>query len=71
MFGLGTLFYCKIGWSTSSSADNAYLASSPVDGSIDSIKSRLVNLIGATRTLLRFPLIIINVVVILYELVLG
>ncbi|ODV83806.1 hypothetical protein CANARDRAFT_29777 [[Candida] arabinofermentans NRRL YB-2248] len=35
------------------------------------IKSRIVNLIGATRTLLRFPLILVNVIVIIYELVLG
>ncbi|AWU76926.1 uncharacterized protein C5L36_0C08390 [Pichia kudriavzevii] len=37
----------------------------------DGIKSRLINLISATRTLLRIPLIIVNVLVILYELVLG
>lgn len=37
----------------------------------ESIKSRIINLISATRTLLRIPLIIVNIIVILYELVLG
>ncbi|ORY29340.1 Yos1-like protein [Naematelia encephala] len=40
------------------------------DGGL-SIKSKLVNLIGATRTLMRLPLIVVNVLVILYELALG
>ncbi|CEL59883.1 Protein transport protein YOS1 OS=Saccharomyces cerevisiae (strain ATCC 204508 / S288c) GN=YOS1 PE=1 SV=1 [Rhizoctonia solani AG-1 IB] len=35
------------------------------------VKSKLINLIGAVRTLLRIPLIIVNIVVILYELALG
>lgn len=37
----------------------------------DGIKTRLINLISATRTLLRIPLIIVNVLVIIYELILG
>ena len=37
----------------------------------DGIKSRVINLISATRTLLRIPLIIVNIVVIIYELILG
>lgn len=44
----------------------------PVNGSgSDGIKSRLINLISATRTLLRIPLIIVNILVIVYELILG
>ncbi|KAF7776161.1 hypothetical protein Agabi119p4_4554 [Agaricus bisporus var. burnettii] len=35
------------------------------------IKARLIDLIGAVRTLMRIPLIAINVAVILYELVWG
>ncbi|KAI8576643.1 hypothetical protein K450DRAFT_256023 [Umbelopsis ramanniana AG] len=36
-----------------------------------SIKSKIVNLISAVRTLLRIPLIGINILVIMYELILG
>lgn len=36
-----------------------------------SVKGRIINLIGAVRTLLRIPLILVNVLVILYELVFG
>ncbi|SNX83915.1 related to YOS1, subunit of the Yip1p-Yif1p Complex, required for Transport between the ER and the Golgi Complex [Melanopsichium pennsylvanicum] len=35
------------------------------------IKARLVNLISAVRTLMRIPLVIINIVVVFYLLVLG
>ncbi|KAE8213739.1 hypothetical protein CF319_g6494 [Tilletia indica] len=35
------------------------------------IKARLVNLISAVRMLMRLPLIVINIVVILYLLILG
>ncbi|KAK4701519.1 immediate early response 3-interacting protein 1, partial [Phenoliferia sp. Uapishka_3] len=35
------------------------------------VKQRLVALVGAVRTLLRIPLIPINIVVIVYELLLG
>ncbi|GMM34577.1 Yos1 protein [Saccharomycopsis crataegensis] len=36
-----------------------------------SVKGRMINLISATRTLLRIPLILVNVIIILYELILG
>ncbi|KAI9356473.1 Yos1-like protein [Zopfochytrium polystomum] len=37
----------------------------------NSITARIVNLISAVRTLLRIPLIGLNLIVILYELLLG
>ncbi|KAJ3153242.1 hypothetical protein HDU89_000871 [Geranomyces variabilis] len=36
-----------------------------------SIKYKLINLISAIRTLLRFPLVGINIIVIVYELIFG
>ncbi|ORX88810.1 Yos1-like protein [Basidiobolus meristosporus CBS 931.73] len=36
-----------------------------------SIKAKLINLISAVRTLLRIPLIVLNLLVIVYELLLG
>ncbi len=36
-----------------------------------SVQARLVNVINSVRTLLRFPLIALNVLVIVYELLLG
>lgn len=35
------------------------------------VKGRLINLISAVRTVMRIPLIGINIVVIIYELILG
>ncbi|CDK29266.1 unnamed protein product [Kuraishia capsulata CBS 1993] len=86
MFGLGTLFYSclfvvnaiavlsedrflnRIGWGSSGAVATGFEFQQPGD---TNVKSRLVNLISATRTLLRIPLIAINMVVIVYELVLG
>ncbi|QRV72916.1 transporter protein YOS1 [Ceratobasidium sp. AG-Ba] len=69
-------FLARIGWSSA-----GYQPGQQFAGQYDNtgfgdqggpgVKSRLINLIGAVRTLLRIPLIIINIVVILYELVLG
>lgn len=69
-------FLNRIGWGSSSPAasNQHYLQFSGMqstNGGDASIKSRLINLIGAVRTLMRLPLICVNVVVILYELVLG
>ncbi|KAH9899999.1 ER-to-golgi transport membrane protein [Cubamyces lactineus] len=36
-----------------------------------SMKERLINLISAVRTLMRIPLIGLNIVIIVYELILG
>lgn len=44
----------------------------PVFGQEESsTKSKVVHLIGAVQTLLRIPLIGINILVIVYELILG
>ncbi|KAK9380517.1 Yos1-like protein [Kockiozyma suomiensis] len=85
MFGLGRLFYvilllvnsiavlsedrflARIGWS-SAQIDNSGFGA-PSDAV--SVKTRLINLMSAVRTLMRIPLIGINTVIILYEVVLG
>ncbi|RHZ68892.1 hypothetical protein Glove_292g23 [Diversispora epigaea] len=36
-----------------------------------SFKSNIINLISAVRTLMRIPLIAVNVIVIIYEILLG
>ncbi|CAK7902457.1 protein transport protein Yos1p [[Candida] anglica] len=69
-------FLNRIGWGSSSpAASNQHYSQfsgmQSTNGGDASIKSRLINLIGAVRTLMRLPLICVNVVVILYELVLG
>lgn len=75
-------FLNRIGWSTSSlnsnsnsnNAANSYqlqFINAQNNSDNYSIKNRLITLIGAIRTLLRVPLIIINVVIILYEILLG
>ncbi|EDK38895.1 hypothetical protein PGUG_02993 [Meyerozyma guilliermondii ATCC 6260] len=67
-------FLNRIGWGSSGQNTNGFQYQQFQAGAgsdNESIKSRLVNLIGAIRTLLRVPLIGINIIVILYELVLG
>jgi len=84
-FGLGSLFYisvllvnaiailsedrflARIGWSASS-FEPSFGAAGPDS---TSIKAKIVNLIASVRTLMRIPLIAINTLVIVYELVLG
>lgn len=67
-------FLNRIGWGSLSvqpanQFQNQYgmLAASNDTG----VKSRLVALISAIRTLLRLPLIVVNILIILYELILG
>ncbi|OBT76170.1 hypothetical protein VF21_05026 [Pseudogymnoascus sp. 05NY08] len=85
-FGLGGIFYfmvlvtnaiailsedrflARIGWSASSAAEPAFGAGPGGDASV---KSKIVNLIASVRTLMRIPLIGINLLVIVYELILG
>ncbi|TFK43540.1 ER-to-golgi transport membrane protein [Crucibulum laeve] len=73
-------FLARIGWTTSSQQlrdtntgfhqpynQDGYGATQGEVG----IKSRMIDLISAVRTLMRIPLIAINILVILYELALG
>ncbi|KFZ04076.1 hypothetical protein V502_10427, partial [Pseudogymnoascus sp. VKM F-4520 (FW-2644)] len=60
-------FLARIGWSASSATEPAFGAG-PGDASV---KSKIVNLIASVRTLMRIPLIGINLLVIVYELILG
>ncbi|CAN3358784.1 protein transport protein Yos1p [Diutina catenulata] len=82
MFGLGYIFYFalfmvngiavlsedrflnRIGWGTQR---NQFQSSYEQED----VKTKIINLINAIRTVLRVPLIAINIVVIVYELVLG
>jgi len=74
-------FLARIGWSSVQPqvANQAYNQSygqsydqsgygNPVDAGV---KGRLINLISAVRTLMRIPLIALNLIVIVYELILG
>ncbi|XP_065195116.1 immediate early response 3-interacting protein 1-like [Sycon ciliatum] len=54
-------FLAKVGWGS----DAAQTFGEPT------VKSKIITLINSVRTLLRVPLIGVNVVVIAYELVLG
>ncbi|KAL1931468.1 hypothetical protein VTP01DRAFT_9611 [Rhizomucor pusillus] len=57
-------FLARIGWSAQ--VDPGF----GIDQS-QSVKYKIINLISAVRTLMRIPLIAINIVVIMYELLLG
>ncbi|RIA93545.1 Yos1-like protein [Glomus cerebriforme] len=43
----------------------------PGYGDVTSFKSKIINLISAVRTLMRIPLIGLNILVIIYEILLG
>ncbi|CUM50316.1 uncharacterized protein AC631_01737 [Debaryomyces fabryi] len=67
-------FLNRIGWgsTTANNPSQPYLQfSTSAQGEGTSVKTRLINLISAVRTLMRLPLIFINVVIIFYELILG
>ncbi|CAI7581034.1 hypothetical protein N7455_012442 [Penicillium solitum] len=83
-FGLGKLFYvivliinaiavlsedrflARVGWGRTQ-ADPGFGAT--YDST--SVKAKSVNLIASVRTVMRIPLIVINTVIIVYELILG
>ncbi|KAH0288570.1 hypothetical protein E4T48_07326 [Aureobasidium sp. EXF-10727] len=83
-FGLGGLFYvsvllvnaiailsedrflARIGWG---SVQQEPAFGGPADNT--SVKSKVINLIASVRTLMRIPLIVINTLIIVYELILG
>ncbi|KAI8927753.1 Yos1-like protein [Entophlyctis helioformis] len=83
MFGFGTLFYVSLLLVNAIAVlhEERFLARIGLSqtgfqmqpGGVDptSIKHKLINLISAVRTLLRFPLVLLNIVVIVYELILG
>ncbi|KAL7282316.1 Yos1-like protein [Trametes coccinea BRFM310] len=73
-------FLARIGWSTVQAQPNPSFGqpyAQPYDqaaypGAQEvSMKERLINLISAVRTLMRIPLIGLNIVIIIYELILG
>ncbi|CAD0093342.1 unnamed protein product [Aureobasidium vineae] len=66
-FGLGGLFYAIL-------SEDRFLARKPAFGGPadnTSVKSKVINLIASVRTLMRIPLIVINTLIIVYELILG
>jgi len=71
-------FLARIGWSSVPLPNNVGFQQNYDQGSgygnpaqDVGVKGRLINLISAVRTVMRIPLIGINIVVIIYELILG
>jgi len=71
-------FLARIGWSSTQPANMNAAFHQPYDQTSYSVaqpdisvKVRLINLIGAVRTLMRIPLIGLNLVVIIYQVLLG
>jgi len=79
-------FLARIGWSTAQAAQHAQgepysqpygepaFGGAPgggMNGAEPGVKERIITLISAVRTLMRIPLIAVNVLIIMYELVLG
>ncbi|KAJ5814868.1 hypothetical protein N7474_006645 [Penicillium riverlandense] len=60
-------FLARIGWGRTQAAEPGFGAS--YDNT--SVKAKSVNLIASVRTVMRIPLIVINTVIIAYELILG
>ncbi|KAH9918212.1 Yos1-like protein [Epithele typhae] len=71
-------FLARIGWGSAQAQTantgfngGAYAQSyqqNPYAGQDAGVKARLINLIGAVRTLMRMPLIVFNLVVMAYEI---
>ncbi|PYH89392.1 Yos1-like protein [Aspergillus ellipticus CBS 707.79] len=59
-------FLARIGWGRTQ-AEPAFGAA--YDNT--SVKAKTINLIASVRTVMRIPLIVINTIVIIYELILG
>ncbi|PTU18432.1 hypothetical protein P175DRAFT_0486021 [Aspergillus ochraceoroseus IBT 24754] len=83
-FGLGKLLYVIILITNSIAvlSDDRFLArigwgrvqSEPAFGTTydsTSVKAKTINLISSVRTVMRVPLIAINIIIIVYELILG
>ncbi|KAJ9474513.1 Protein transport protein YOS1 [Pseudozyma hubeiensis] len=70
-------FLARVGWSSHALANqpnfDGGFQSNPYSSTSNdvTIKARLINLISAVRTLMRIPLVVINIVVVVYLLVLG
>ncbi|THV08572.1 Yos1-like protein [Dendrothele bispora CBS 962.96] len=65
-------FLARIGWSSARPPNAGFQTYDQAQGQGEvGIKTKLIELISAVRTLMRIPLIILNSLVILYELVLG
>ncbi|KIY71435.1 Yos1-like protein [Cylindrobasidium torrendii FP15055 ss-10] len=68
-------FLARIGWGSSAASQSASFNQYDQNGFSAQqevgIKTKLIELISAVRTLMRIPLIAVNIVVIGYELVLG
>ncbi|VDC06298.1 unnamed protein product [Peniophora sp. CBMAI 1063] len=65
-------FLARIGWTAGPQLQTNAGFENDVYGQQDiGVKARLINLIGAVRTLLRIPLIALNIAIILYELPFG
>ncbi|KAJ3068589.1 hypothetical protein HDU98_008262 [Podochytrium sp. JEL0797] len=57
-------FLARLGLSESAYANSNF-------GNEQSITLKVINLISAVRTLLRIPLIVVNILIIVYEVILG
>jgi hypothetical protein len=66
-------FLARIGWTSARPPNNnpGFQAYDQTAGQEVGIKTKIIDLISAVRTLLRIPLIAVNILVILYELILG
>jgi len=67
-------FLARIGWTSArpQSTNPGYQAyDQPGYAQEVGIKTKIIDLISAVRTLMRLPLIVVNILVILYELTLG
>ncbi|ETS62271.1 hypothetical protein PaG_03344 [Moesziomyces aphidis] len=69
-------FLARVGWSSNSLAnahsfDQGFSQAGPYAQNDVTVKARLINLISAVRTLMRIPLVAINIVVVIYLIILG
>ncbi|KAK4629342.1 hypothetical protein CLAFUW4_08439 [Fulvia fulva] len=64
-------FLARIGWGSSSASIEPSFGGGMQPGADTSTKAKLVQLISATRTLMRIPLIFLNVLIIVWAVAFG
>ncbi|KJY00187.1 yos1-like protein [Zymoseptoria brevis] len=63
-------FLARIGWGSSAAAEPSFGGVNGMQGDA-SVKAKMINLINSVRTLMRIPLIFLNILIIVWAIAFG
>ncbi|EGP87158.1 uncharacterized protein MYCGRDRAFT_42726, partial [Zymoseptoria tritici IPO323] len=63
-------FLARIGWGSSAAAEPSFGGGNGMQGDA-SVKAKMINLINSVRTLMRIPLIFLNILIIVWAIAFG